>query len=55
MRRSVVVGGQGAVDRLTCVVVVPDRRGQGQDALQDADQDSGGDVAAVAFEGRAGL
>lgn len=37
------------------MVVVPDRRGQGQDALQDADHDSGGSVAAVSFEGRAGL
>jgi hypothetical protein len=32
------------------VVVVPDRRGQGQDALQDAHHDSGDGVAAVSFE-----
>jgi hypothetical protein len=35
---------------LAGVVVVPDRGGQGEDALQDADQDSGGGLAAVAFE-----
>ncbi len=50
MRRSVIVSGQGAVDRCAGVVVVPDRGGEGEDALQDADQDSGGGVAAVAFE-----
>jgi hypothetical protein len=35
---------------LAGVVVVPDRGGQCEDALQDADQDSGGGLAAVAFE-----
>jgi hypothetical protein len=35
---------------LAGVVVVPDRGGQGEDALQDADQDAGGRFAAVAFE-----
>ena len=32
------------------MVVVPDRRGQGQNALQDAHHDSGGRVPAVAIE-----
>jgi len=32
------------------VVVVPDGGGQGEDALQDADQDAGGSLAAVVFE-----
>jgi hypothetical protein len=45
-----IVGGEGSVDRGGGVVVVPDRRGQGKDALQDPDEDSGGGVAAVAFQ-----
>jgi len=32
------------------VVVVPDRRGQGEDALQDAGEYSGWGMPAVAFE-----
>jgi hypothetical protein len=32
------------------VVVVPDRGGQGEDALQDADQHAVGGLAAVVFE-----
>ena len=47
---SVVVGDQRALDGCAGVVVVPDRGGQGEDALQDAHDDSGGGVAAVAFE-----
>jgi hypothetical protein len=35
---------------LAGVVVVPDRGGQGEDALQDADQDAGGSLTAVAFK-----
>jgi hypothetical protein len=51
---SVVVDGEGAVD--WCAgVVVPDGCGEGQDALQDPDEHAGGGVAAVSFEGRAGL
>ena len=47
---SVVVGEQGSLDGLVGVVVVPDGGGQGQDALQDADGDSGRCASAVAFE-----
>src|SRR6266849_1885275 len=47
---SVVVGDQRPFDGLAGVVVVPDGGGQYQDALQDADQDAGRGVAAVAFE-----
>src|SRR2546429_3971704 len=47
---AVVVGGQRAHDRLAGVVVVPDRGGKGQDALQDAGQDAGRGVPAVSFE-----
>src|SRR5919106_1004443 len=47
---SVVVGQQGALDRLAGAVVVPDRRGQGQDALHDPDPDPGRCVAAVPFQ-----
>ena len=47
---SVVVGQQGSLDRRSDAVVVPDRGGQGQDALHDADPDPGGGVAAVLFE-----
>jgi hypothetical protein len=32
------------------VVVVPDGCGQGEDALEDADQDAVGGLAAVVFE-----
>jgi hypothetical protein len=32
----VIVGHQGAIDGLAGVVVVPDRGGQCQDALQDS-------------------
>jgi len=35
---------------LAGVVVVPDRGGHGEDALQDADQDAGRGVAAVLFQ-----
>jgi hypothetical protein len=40
---------------LAGVVVVPDRCGQCQDALQDSHQDSGGGVAAVSFEVQLGF
>jgi hypothetical protein len=43
------------VDRCAGVIVVPDRGGEGEDALQDADCDSGGGVAAVAFEVKLGF
>jgi hypothetical protein len=46
----VVVGGQRALDRLTGVVVVPDRGGQGEDSLEDADQDAGRGVPGVLLE-----
>jgi hypothetical protein len=46
----VVVGDQRALDWLAGVVVVPDGGGQGEDALDDPGQDSGGGVPAVAFE-----
>ena len=45
-----VIGDQGSLDRLAGAVVVPDRGGQGEDALHDADPDPGGGVAAVLFE-----
>ena len=54
---SVVVGDQGAQGGLVAVVVVPDRGGQGQAALQDPNPDPSGGVAPVllkvqlAFEG----
>ena len=47
---SVIVGGQGSVHGCAGVVVMPDRGGQGQDALQDADHHPGGGVAAVPFQ-----
>ena len=47
---SVIVGQQGSFDRRSDVVVVPDRGGQGQDTLHDADPDPGGGVATVLFE-----
>ena len=46
----VVVGKQGSPDGLAGAVVVPDRGGEREDALEDADGDSGGCVAAVSFE-----
>ena len=45
-----VVGGERSQDGLAGVVVVPDRGGEGEEALQDADGDAVGGVAAVAFE-----
>jgi hypothetical protein len=53
MTYAKVSGLQAVSDRLPGwpgVVVVPDRGGQRQDALQDPDHDSGGGVTAVAFE-----
>ena len=47
---SVVIGGQGRHDGQAGVVVVPDRVGQGQDALQDADGHPCRGVPAVAFQ-----
>src|SRR6266498_3408520 len=47
---SVVVGGQGSHDRLPGVPVVPDRGGQGEDALQDPDGYAGHGASAVLFE-----
>src|SRR3954462_12594529 len=53
----VVVRGQGSENGLACVPVVPDRGGQGEDALQDPDGDAGDGSATVllkvelAFEG----
>ena len=49
-RGSVVVGEQGPLDRGAGVVVVPDRRGQGQHALQHAHGHPGWGVPAVAFQ-----
>src|SRR5216683_1835610 len=49
-KASVIVGEQGALDGLAGLVVVPDGGGQGEDALQDADQDSGGSLPAVPLE-----
>ena len=47
---SVVVGQERSLDRLAGAVVVPDRCGQGQDALHDPDPYSGWGVAAVLFQ-----
>src|SRR5258706_14329153 len=47
---SVVVGQERALDGLAGAVVVPDRGGQREDSLQDADEDSRRGVAAVSFE-----
>jgi hypothetical protein len=47
---SVVVGDEGAHHGLSGVVVVPDRGGEREDALQDADEHPGGGVAAVPFQ-----
>src|SRR5215207_5014373 len=46
----VVVGDQRSHDRLAGVPVVPDRCGQGEDALQDPDGDAGDGTATVLFE-----
>ena len=45
-----IVGEQGPGDRLAGAVVVPDRGGQGQDALQHPHNDPRRSVAAVAFQ-----
>src|SRR5258708_28943429 len=47
---SVVVGQERALHGLAGAVVVPDRGGQREDSLQDADEDSRRGVAAVSFE-----
>src|SRR6266498_2616626 len=47
---SVVVGDQGSCDWLAGVVVVPDRGGQGEDALQHARDDACRGVPTVAFQ-----
>src|SRR5258706_1477985 len=47
---SVVVGQERALDGLAGAVVVPDRGGQREDSLKDADEDSRRGVAAVSFE-----
>ena len=49
-RWLVVVGGEGAEDGGADAVVVPDRGGEGEDALADAGADAGGGAPAVAFE-----
>jgi len=46
----VVVGDQGADDRLAGVVVVPDRCGQGEQALQDPNADAVDGAPAVVFQ-----
>jgi len=46
---SVVVGDQGPLDGLPGAVVVPDRGGEGEDALQDADEHARRGAPAVAF------
>src|SRR6476660_6902733 len=47
---SVVIGDQGSLDRLAGTVVVPDRGGQGQDALHDTNPHPCGGVPTVLFE-----
>jgi hypothetical protein len=47
---SVVIGHQRSLDRLAGAVVMPDRGGQGQDALHDTYPDPGRGVATVLFE-----
>src|SRR5215217_8812609 len=47
---SVIVGEQGPGGRLAGVVVVPDRGGQGEDALQYPHDDTCRGVAAVVFQ-----
>lgn len=47
---SVIVGDQRATDSGADAVVVPDRGGQGQDALPDAGADPGDAASAVAFQ-----
>src|SRR6266511_1898913 len=49
-KRSVAVGDPGSLDRLPDAVVVPDRGGEGEDALEHADEHAGRGMAAVAFE-----
>jgi hypothetical protein len=46
----VVVGDQGAQDRLAGLVVVPDRGGEGQQPLQHPDGDALDGAAAVALQ-----
>jgi hypothetical protein len=46
----VVIGDEGSLDGLAGSVVVPDRGGQGEDALQDSDHDARWGVAAVALQ-----
>ena len=45
----VVVGGQGAHDWMAGAVVVPDHRGECEDALQDPDGHAAGGAAVVTF------
>jgi hypothetical protein len=45
-----VVGHERAQDWLAGSVVVPDRRGQGKDTLEDSGHDAGRGVPAVALE-----
>jgi hypothetical protein len=47
---SVVVDGEAAGDGSADAIVVPDRGGEGQDALQHADPDPGRCVSTVLFE-----
>ena len=47
---SVIVGDKGAFAGLAGVVVVPDRGGQREDALQDADEHASRGVPAVSFQ-----
>ena len=47
---SVIVDNQGSRDGLAGAVVVPDRCGQGQDALHDAYPYPGGSVTSVSFK-----
>ena len=50
MGRSVVVSGQGALDRCSYLPVVPDAGVEGQQPLEDPGPQAGGDASAVAFE-----
>ena len=45
-----IVGDQRALDGLAGAVVVPDRGGQREDALQDADKHASDGVPAVPFQ-----
>ena len=47
---SVIVGDKGAFAGLAGAVVVPDRGGQREDALQDADEHASRGVPAVSFQ-----